>query len=90
MTKSLLKTVVFGALLGATLFFMPKVLIGIFLFCVLIKLLVGRRRGHGRFNNYQFVYADKIRNMNDEEYSAFKNKMETRSCCYSSKTENTK
>ena len=46
--------------------------------------------GHGRFNKYQYVYADKIRNMNDEEYSEFKNKMETRSCCYSPKTESTK
>ena len=90
MTKSILKTVVFGSLVGAALFFMPKFLVSIFLFCVLIRLLVGRRMGHGRFNRYQFVYADKIRNMNDEEYSEFKNKMETRSCCYSPKTESTK
>ncbi len=88
MTKSILKTVVFGSLVGAALFFMPKILVSIFLFFVLIRLLVGGRMGHGRFNKYQFVYADKIRNMNEDEYSEFKNKMEARSCCYNPKTEN--
>jgi hypothetical protein len=90
MTKSILKTLAFGAIVGAALFFIPKFLLSIFLFFVLIRLLVGRRMGHGKFNRYQFVYADKIRNMNDEEYSEFKNKMETRSCCYSPKTASTK
>lgn len=90
MTKSILKTVVFGSLVGAALFFMPKILVSIFLFFVLIRLLVGRRMGHGRFNKYQFVYADKIRNMNEDEYSEFKNKMETRSCCYNPNKENAK
>lgn len=71
MTKSILKTVLFGALMGAAIFFMPRLIIGMFIFFAIMRLFMfGRMR---RYGHYQFAFADKIRGMSEEEYSQFKN-----------------
>jgi len=85
MTKSILCTVVTGILVGAAAFFMPHLLLGVFIFFGIIGLLhCGCRRhgccGHGR--NHRFEMMDKIRSMSDEEYSEFKNN-HGRGCCSS-------
>lgn len=78
MTTQVFKSIAIGVLVGAALFFAPFFLIRFLLFFLLIGLIVrffvgGRfRRGWG----YGFppAFADKIRNMTDEEYAAFKQK----------------
>lgn len=76
MTKSILCTVITGILVGAAAYFMPHLLLGIFIFFGIISLLhCGCRRhgccGSGR--NRRFEMIDKIRAMSEEEYAEFKN-----------------
>ena len=90
MTKSILKVVVLGILVGAGAFFMPKVLVVIFIIGLLIRLFCcGRGRGccgHRHHHGKVFYMADKIRKMSDAEYAEFKSKMgggccDTKSSC---------
>jgi len=83
MTKSILCTVVTGILVGAAAYFMPHLLLGVFIFVGIIGLLhCGCRRhgccGHGR--NHRFEMIDKIRSMSEEEYAEFKNN-HGKACC---------
>ncbi len=87
MTKSILCTVTTGILVGATAFFMPHLLLGIFIFFIIIRLLHCGRRRHGCCGTSSrherlFYMADKIRKMTDEEYAEFKTKMGG-GCCNS-------
>ena len=80
MTKSILCTVTIGILVGAAAFFMPHLLLGIFILFLLIRLLHCGRRGHGFCSHGSgherlFYMADKIRTMSEEEYAEFKTKM---------------
>ena len=81
MTRSILRTVLVGIFIGAAAFFVPKLLIGIFIFCAIIHLFhCGRRRhgycGHGHYGHQRMFYlADKIRKMSEEEYAEFKTNM---------------
>ena len=74
MTTQLLKTILVGAAIGTALFFMPffvlKVLIFLLIAGMLIRIFAHRRWG-GRAG---WAYADKIRDMSDDEYSQFKGK----------------
>ena len=77
MNRSILKPIVAGALIGAALFFIPFFVlrvIALFLIAGLIfRLFAGRRRRFGRnFNEGRLSFVDRIRNMSDEEYQAFK------------------
>lgn len=94
MNKSIVKPIVAGILLGAAAFFMPFFLLRTILFFGLIALLfrifIGRRMragfGPGAFRP---AFADKIRNMSDEEYAAFKNRFQGNYCHHRSKQEAT-
>lgn len=80
MTKSILCAVIFGIVLGAMAFFVPKMLLGILLFFAAMRLFhccSHRHHSRGRFH-----MADKIRSMSDEEYAAFKTQM-VGGCCNS-------
>ena len=80
MTKSILCAVIFGIVVGAAAFFAPKMLLGIFIFCALMRLFhCCSHRHHGRG---RFYMADKIRTMSDEEYAEFKTQM-VGGCCHS-------
>lgn len=72
MNAQIIKPVVGGLLIGAALFFLPffflKVLL-IFLAIGLIFRFFGWRRFRGPRG---WAYADRIRNMSDEEYDLFK------------------
>nr|MBK9650901.1 hypothetical protein [Bacteroidota bacterium] len=81
-TKSILKTVVMGMLFGAAVFFVPKFLLGLFIIFALVRFIAGRRMGQGRYMQHRFAFADKIRGMNDEEYTTFKTEMQTGKCNY--------
>lgn len=81
MNRQLIKTILGGALLGAALFYIPffilKVLV-IFLLFGMIFRLFGRHRGYR--GPYGWAYADKIRNMSDDEYTSFKARMSHGRC----------
>jgi len=80
MTKSILKAVFCGIIVGALAFFVPGILLGIFVFAVILRIMHSCHHGHGGFGhgrniNRMLYLADKIRKMNDEEYEEFKTKM---------------
>ncbi|AQG81925.1 hypothetical protein [Spirosoma montaniterrae] len=81
----ILKSILAGLLLGAALFILPFFLLRVFLFFLLIgglfRLIRGRRGfgprgfGYGRRGfayGGPFGFADRVRQMSDEEYTAFK------------------
>lgn len=78
MTKTIVKAVIGGLIVGTLAFFVPKVLIGLLVFCLIMSAFhcCGHRHrcgGHHRFGSKQMFYlADKIRKMSDEEYEEFK------------------
>lgn len=92
MTKTILKSVVWGAIIGASLFFMPKFIIGMFIFFAICGLFMGRRMHGGRFVRHHLAYADKIRTMSEEEYAGYKNNIATHNyyCHCTAKTETSK
>ena len=77
----ILKAIIIGALAGAALFFLPFFILRGFLFIlfagVIFRLIIGSRFRHGGFRGRGFnpAFADSIRNMSDEEYNHFKQKM---------------
>jgi hypothetical protein len=88
MTKSILKVVAAGIAIGAIAFFMPKLLIGIFIFAILMRLIFCRT-GHGHCGHqhgmHRFEMADKIRSMSETEYAEFKNNHSFGCCNHKSK-----
>jgi len=84
MTKSILKTVFVGIVIGALAFFMPRLLIGIFIFALIMRLFCrcGHRQCGGHLRGGKLHMLDKIRSMSDEEYIEFKS-MHGRGCCHS-------
>jgi hypothetical protein len=80
MTKSILCTLIVGIVVGAIAFFAPKMLLGIFIFCAVMRVFhccCHRHHSRGRFH-----MADNIRAMSDEEYAEFKTQM-VGGCCNS-------
>jgi hypothetical protein len=88
MKHSILKTILFGAVVGATLFFMPFFLMGLFITFSLFAFFMRRRMGHMHYGRHQFAFADKIRNMNEAEYQAMKEKMSIENCCRNNNSQN--
>lgn len=90
MMKQIFKAVALGILIGAAFFVMPFFLLKLFLFFMIIgaifRLVWGGKHKHGWHRGwgpgYQFAMADKIRNMSDEEYTQFKNRVQNHSCGY--------
>ncbi|MEI7502393.1 MAG: hypothetical protein WCJ61_03835 [Paludibacter sp.] len=84
MTKSILRTIVIGILIGATAYFMPHLLLGMFLFFALLRAFMCCGRGHcgSHRRGGRFQMMDKIRSMSDEEYVEFKNNHGL-GCCHS-------
>ncbi len=84
MTRSILRAVVCGVIVGALAFFVPHLLLGILVFFFVVRLFhcCGHRRhgccGHGYHHGHSerlFYLADRVRKMTDEEYTEFKQKM---------------
>lgn len=78
MKRSIFKPIVFGILFGAAAFFAPFFLIKIVLFMMfmsfIFRMFWWRSGGWQRGMQFKSIYADKIRNMSEEEYTQFKNK----------------
>jgi len=73
----IIRPIIAGILIGATLFFMPFFFVRIILFFLVISLIVrffiGRRWGYRR--RFDATFTDNIRNMSEEEYNRFKQNM---------------
>lgn len=117
MVHSIFRVIIMGIVVGAMFFFMPKLVLGIFILLVVVRLLhcghrsrgcysygyghgyrydrgcgcgphgecgpMGRHEyhhghhyGHGPMHEHMFHWVDKIRNMSEEEFVAFKNDMD--------------
>ena len=81
MNRQVLKTIVFGALVGAALFAAPffvlKVLVVFLIIGFLFRIFAGRRyHRRGWRGPWGWAYADKIRTMSDQEYEEFKEKFQ--------------
>ncbi|WP_114792171.1 hypothetical protein U0035_10005 [Niabella yanshanensis] len=81
MNRSILKPVIAGALIGAALFFIPFFVLRVAVFVLIVGLLFrlfGRRSwGPGSRRQERFTrFADKVRNMTDEEYAQFKERFQ--------------
>ncbi len=91
--KSILKSIAVGILIGALAFFAFKLIITFFIIGAIMSLFARRRFsrqgfGPGRFGGPRFAFADKIRNMDEEEYNAFKSNFENRGCDRRNQTKN--
>jgi hypothetical protein len=73
MTRSILRTVLRGVIVGALAFFVPKLLLGLFILGFILRAFHCCGRGHR--HQRMFYMADKIRNMSEEEYAEFKTNM---------------
>jgi hypothetical protein len=84
MTKSIFKSVLVGVLFGTVAFFMPKLLVGIFVFGLVMKLLKSCCGIYsccgGRDRKLEMM--DKIRSMSDADYAEFV-ASKTKGCCSS-------
>lgn len=80
MTRSILKPILAGILIGAALFFMPFFLLRVLLVFLIIGGLFRLFRGSGfpgRYGrNFHPAFADNIRNMSDDEYNQYKQRFE--------------
>jgi hypothetical protein len=80
MTKTILKTIVIGALIGTTAFFVPKMLLGGLSFFAIMCLF--HFCAHRHHYERLLYMVDKIRLMTEEEYKEFKASMDG-GCCSS-------
>lgn len=82
MKKSVLKSIVGGALFGAFVFFTgPLLFIVLLLKFIFTPFGMGRARMAGRFYSMgmpPIAFAEKVRGMNDDEFNAMKEKMQNR------------
>jgi hypothetical protein len=76
MTRSIFKPIVAGIFIGAALFFIPFFLLRVLVVFLIIGglfRLFGGRGFRGRYGRgFHPAFADKIRNMNDQEYNEYK------------------
>lgn len=77
MTRTIVRAVIGGILVGALAFFVPKLVLGLIIFFMIIHAFHccgGRHHcGGHRFGSKQMFYlADRIRKMSDEEFEEFK------------------
>jgi UPF0716 family protein affecting phage T7 exclusion len=80
MTKTILKSAFFGALVGALLFFVPGFILTILIVSLLFKLVFRRKMRSGKFQQHRLAFMDKVRNMSEEEYNQFKNNFSKGHC----------
>lgn len=101
MKNGILKSIIAGIFLGSIIYFTGPFLFIFFIVVMTLKFIftpfgMGRmmmmnRMGHHGMGRFQMAFADKIRNMNDEEYKEYqekiKNRFENFHCCHSSHNE---
>ncbi|MDI1233306.1 MAG: hypothetical protein PSX81_03380 [bacterium] len=86
--KQFFKTVLAGFLAGVALFILPFFLVRVFVFFLLVgaifKLMGGRRRGM----HYRYAFAQKFRNMSEDDRNAFMQKHGNRCGYYNEQVNN--
>ncbi len=91
MDREIIKPILIGILLGAALFIMPFFLIGAIMFFLIIgalfRLFRGRRFGRWHRRELHPAFADTIRDMSEEEYKIYRQKLETHYYGYRTKKE---
>ncbi len=80
MSNQVLKTILFGAVLGAVLFWIPFFAVKVLLFFMIFGLFFRFFKGKRYYGPSGWAYADKIRSMSDEEYENFKTNFRNRQC----------
>lgn len=96
MKKSILKSILGGAVLGAVIFFTgPLILVVLLLKFIFTPFGMGsmkfanRRMGFGSMGMPPLAFADKVRNMSEEDYNRFTAKLQERNhggCCHNNPT----
>ena len=81
MNRSIVKPIIGGVLIGAALFFIPFFVLRVAVFVLIIGLLFrlfgrGSWGPAGRRQERFTRFADKIRNMTDEEYNQFRERFQ--------------
>lgn len=84
----ILKPILFGAILGAALFYIPFFILRVAIVFLIVGGLFRIFRGRGRWrggphgygpgsfrSGHRLAFADKVRAMSDEEYTQFKQKV---------------
>jgi len=80
MITSVIKTILIGAIIGALAFFAPFVILGFLVISLIMKLAFRHRFRHGHFGMHHLAYAEKIRNMSEEEFAGYKGKFTAHRC----------
>ncbi|MDX2361150.1 MAG: hypothetical protein QNK23_10105 [Crocinitomicaceae bacterium] len=80
MKKSLLFTIGKGILLGAFLFFIPKILLLFIIPFILFRIFFFRKMKGGNFWEHKLAFADKVRSMSEEDYEQFKTTRPSHNC----------
>jgi uncharacterized membrane protein len=81
MNFRIFKVVLAGLLLGTALYFMPFFVLKVAVFMSVLFLFFGLFRGrHRRHHYFRWAMADRIRNMNEEEYADFQSKWMHEGC----------
>lgn len=85
MKKSIFKSILGGAVLGAVIFFTgPLILVVLLLKFIFTPfgmgrmMFVNRSMGFGRMGMPSLAFADKVRNMSEEDYNRFTAKLQDR------------
>lgn len=85
MKKSIFKSILGGAVLGAVIFFTgPLILVVLLLKFIFTPFGMGRMmfanrgKGFGRMGMPPLAFADKVRNMSEEDYNSFTAKLQER------------
>ncbi len=81
MNREIVKPILIGILLGAALFIMPFFLIRALVFFLIIGALFRLFRGGRRFRRWHHrelhpAFTDTIRDMSEEEYKVYRQKLE--------------
>ena len=77
MIKSIFKAILGGFLLGTLAFYAAHLFFALLFFGLLMAIFARRRFGRNGFAEHKLAFASHVRNMNEEEYEAFKKRMET-------------
>jgi hypothetical protein len=72
MKHSILRSILIGLLFGILFVMATKLILVLLIVCEIFKLSGKGQWKRGQWKNHKMAYADKIRNMGDEDYVNFK------------------
>ncbi len=81
MKTSIFRSILIGVLLGLLVFITPRLIIALLIIGAIFKLSGKGRWRRAKFREHKMAFADKVRNMSEEEYSTFKSNTKTQHYC---------